>query len=93
MARTKVKLNRRGVLAILNDPRVTDHVEDVAGRVLDAAVASAPVDTGDYQASLMIERAKPWDRTVVRVIANSAHSMGVEARTGNLARALSAAKT
>lgn len=58
--------------------------------VLAAAKASAPSVTGAHKASIHLVQATT-DRAVVRVVADSDHSLAVEAKTGNLARALAAA--
>lgn len=86
----KVKLNSAGVLALLNDPGVRADLAAHADRVLAAALASAPVDTGAYKASIHRESATT-DRAVERVVASDRKAPIVESRTGNLARALGAA--
>lgn len=60
-------------------------------RVLQAAIATSPVRSGEHRASLHIEQHDGDSRAVVRVIADSDHSIGVEADTGHIARALDAA--
>lgn len=62
-----------------------------AERVLAAAKASAPVDTGDYRRGLKIEKAEAKYRTVYLVVGTDWKTMLVESRTGNLARALKSA--
>ncbi len=88
MARPRVKLNSAGIRAILGDP--SGHLRGLAERVLAAAQANAPVESGEYRASLHVEQVTT-DRAVARVVANAPHALAVEARTGNLARALDAA--
>ena len=90
MARTKVKLNHAGMKALLNAPGVRDELTNRMGRVLAKAEADAPVETGAYRASLHIEQATT-DRAAVRVVADVDYALGVESKTGNLARALDAA--
>lgn len=91
MARAKVRLNSAGMKALLNDPGVRADLTRRMGPVLSQAISSAPVGaTGEHKDSIHMEQATT-DRAVVRVVADSDHSLAVEARTGNLARALDAA--
>jgi hypothetical protein len=87
MAKTRVTLESRGVLAALSSPGVRAELERIAQRVESAAIASAPVQTGNYKDSIHIE-SDDSDRARVRVVASAPHAHLVEARTGNLARAL-----
>lgn len=87
---TKVKLNRAGMRALLNDDGVRAELTRRMGPVEAAAKASAAVESGAHRDSIHIEQATT-DRAVVRVVADSDHSLVVEAKTGNLARALDAA--
>lgn len=91
MAGLRIKLNGRGIEEVLHSADVRAELTTRAERCLDAAVSSAPVASGDYQASLQIEQTTT-DRAVVRVVADVPHAMLVEANTGNLARALDAAR-
>jgi hypothetical protein len=75
---------------ILNSNEVRDLCTTRAERALSAARSAAPVDSGAYRASLRLEQATT-DRAVARVVADVDYAMVVEARTGNLARALDAA--
>lgn len=90
MARAKVVLNRAGMKALLNDPGVRADLTRRMGPVLSQAISTAPVKTGEYRASIHMEQATT-DRAVVRVVADSDHSLVVESRTGNLAKALNTA--
>ena len=85
-----VKLNRRGMDALLNDPGIHAYLTPIAERVADTARASAPVATGAYRDSIGVE-AGSTDRSVVRVVAGARHALLVESRTGNLSRALGSA--
>lgn len=80
-------LTSRGVLALLKSTEVRTVLEPYAQRVASAARASAPVDTGEYRDSIITVSATT-DRAVERVVTTAPHGMVVEARTGNLARAL-----
>lgn len=86
---SKVRLNPAGVKALLNDPGVRADLAKRADRVESAALANAEVNTGAYKASIHRESATT-DRAVERVAAGTDHARVVEARTGNLARALNA---
>lgn len=90
MAGVKVKLNSAGIRALLNSSGVRADLTRRAERVLEAARASAPVDTGEYRDNLHILE-DSTDRAVVRVGSTVPHGLVVEAKTGNLARALDAA--
>lgn len=87
----KIKLNHSEIQQLLNGGQGVDAMlRAKAERVLSSAVGSAPVDTGAYRAGLHIEETHT-DRLVVRVAGSTDHDWIVEARTGNLARALDAA--
>lgn len=85
-----VRLNHSGMRDLLNDPGVRDELTRRAEAVLAAAKANAPVESGEYRDNLHIEQATT-DRAVTRVVGDTDHSILVEAKTGNLARALDAA--
>lgn len=86
----KVKLISGGMRELLNDSGVRADLTRRMGPVLAAAQAAAPVASGAHRSSIHIEQATT-DRAVVRVVADSDHSLVVESKTGNLARALAAA--
>lgn len=67
-------------------------VDSVARDVMAEARLSAPFRTGAYRDSIHVETVRTQHRTVKKVIADVAHALPVEARTGNLARALKRAK-
>lgn len=90
MARAKIKLISRGMRALLTDPGVGADLERRAGRVAATARATAPVDTGAYRDSIGVET-DVTDRVVARVVARDPKSHIIEARTGNLSRALDSA--
>ena len=91
MARVDVRLNSRGVKRLLNDKGVRRFLREKARLVEQAAKDSAPVETGAYRDSITIVDATT-DRAVVRVVAEDDKAMLVESRTGNLARAVDAAR-
>lgn len=85
---SRFRLNSHGIQSYLDgDHGVSALVRGEAAKVLAAAQSSAPVESGDYQASLRIEETHT-DRLVVRVVADVDYAMVVEAKTGNLARSL-----
>ena len=83
-----MKWNENFFPEILNSAPVVGIVTDVAHKVEATAKASAPVDTGEYRDGIHVEVRRRSKRTVAVVVASSPHSMIVESRTGNLARAL-----
>lgn len=91
MARTKLKLNHRGIGELLNSDEVGDMLEEKMRPALARAKATAPVDSGDYRDGLHLERIHT-DRVVVRIVGSTDHDLAVEADTGNLARALDEAR-
>lgn len=90
MAKPQVVMDSAGAKVLLNDPGVRAFLAAQADRVFAAAVASAPVESGNYRDGIRRVSATT-DRAVERVVATAPHSHLVEARTGNLARAMSAA--
>lgn len=86
----KVKLNSAEFRRILRSPGAFAALLPMGERVLAKAKADAEVATGEYRESLHLEQVIT-DRAVVRVVSKTDHSIAVEARTGNLARALDAA--
>ena len=88
MSGTTVYFNDRYFDQIMRSARVRQLCGQIAQDVLAEARAGAPVDTGDYRDSLMIEEKQAAHRTVFRVVGIDKKTLLVEARTGNLARAL-----
>lgn len=87
---TKVKMISAGIEALLKGAEGRAAVESRLSAVESAAIAGAPIDSGEYVGSIHAE----WtttDRIVGRVVADAPHALVVEADTGNLARALDAA--
>lgn len=77
---------------ILRSAPVEALVDAAAERALNTAQATAPEDTGDYKAGLRIEHKDASYRRVARVVGADEKTMLIESKTGNLARALKAAK-
>jgi hypothetical protein len=88
---TTIRLNSRGMRELLNSAHVGDMLEERMQKALSVAKSNAPVNTGAYRDALHVERAHT-DRVVARLIGGTDHDMWVEAETGNLARALDAAR-
>lgn len=86
----RVVLKSAGFREMLNSGEVRALLTGKASSVLSSAKANAPVDSGEYAASIHVEQATT-DRAVVRVVASAPHAFVVEANTGNLARALDSA--
>lgn len=89
--RVKVKINRRGIRELLNSDDVGDMLEERMRPALAQAKVNAPVASGAYRDGLHLER-DHTDRVVVRLAGSTDHDLVVEADTGNLARALDAAR-
>lgn len=83
--------NMAGLIDLSNEVLEADCIP-LAEKVADAARASAPVgETGDYKGSIHVEsdkRTSEGDWAHARVVADSDHAGIVNARTGNLTRAL-----
>jgi len=69
-------------------PVVRALCKQAAEQVAANARASAPVDSEEYRNSIHVEERGAAYRDTFRVVADADHAMVVEARTGNLARAL-----
>lgn len=71
-------------------PLVIAMTRAAAARSMAAAIASAPVDTGEYKSKIRLERVDTNRIVMFRVVADSEHALVVESRTGNLARSVRA---
>lgn len=92
MASVTLRINHSEIQSYLDgDHGVEAMLDAAAERALSAAQSSAPVASGAYLDSLHIET-DTTDRMVKRVVSDVDYVMVVEANTGNLARALDAAK-
>lgn len=87
MANVRVTMNHGPSTDFLKTAEVRGILREVAAPVAARARATAPVDSGSYRDSIEVVDATT-DRAIVRVVAKAPHSHIVEARTGNLARAL-----
>jgi hypothetical protein len=70
---------------------VTALVVDAAERIAGIARETAPVDTGEYRNSIAVT-VKRQKRSVALVVATDAKWAVIEAKTGNLVRALKAGR-
>ncbi|MEX8031682.1 HK97 gp10 family phage protein [Microbacterium sp. 20-116] len=89
---TVVEFNPRFFETVLREPRVEALVDGVTEDVLKAAQTNAPVDTMDYRNGLHIEHRDSRYRRVARVVGSDEKTLLIESRTGNLGRAVKAAK-
>lgn len=88
---TTIVFNQKYFDAIMRSSGVQSLEREAAERVLARAKATAPYDTGDYQRGLRIRRAERKYRTAFLVEGTDWKTLLVEAKTGNLARALKSA--
>ena len=89
---TDVKINPAGLRELYKSGGVRGELERRGGRVLAQAVATAPVDSGNYRASLRMVSEDHPSRAAVHVGASVDYAWVVEADHGTLARALDAAR-
>lgn len=91
-SRISVNFNQKFFDEILNSAGVKSLTTLAANRALAYARASAPVDTGAYRDGLQIEEVKHAHRTTCMVVGTDPKTLLVEAKTGNLAKALRKAR-
>lgn len=89
----KVHFNDAFFDEILNSAGVRAMTRGAAEKALGVARANAPVDTGAYRDGLEVKAVQHARRTTFMVVGTDAKTMLVESRTGNLRKALKAAKT
>ena len=77
---------------ILKSQKVRALTKSTGSTALAAAKASAPVETGDYQRGIIQRSHDARFRPVEQIIGTDPKTMLIEAKTGNLARAVKAAK-
>jgi hypothetical protein len=92
MAKVRFVPNPAGFRELLSSPELSAHLQSIAERVAAAARSSAPVDTGTYQSSIGVMVEKHPTRVVAHVTSSDPDAGIIEAHTGNLARALDAAR-
>lgn len=88
MAKTRIKLNSRGIQHYLDGGGGVDALLEAEAQERAArARASAPVSSGAYRDSIHVET-DHTDRMVKRIVADVPYAMVVEANTGVMARSL-----
>lgn len=92
MAKAYVTFNDSYFDEILNSAGVQRLCRSKAEQALAIARATAPVDTGAYRAGLAVEAKRSAHRTVYRVVGHDRKTLLIEAKTGNLVRALKAVR-
>jgi hypothetical protein len=75
---------------IMKSAKVDALSKDLAHEALAVAQHTAPVKDGDYKRGLAVEVRPARYRRVYRVVGRDPKTLLVEAKTGNLARALKA---
>ena len=100
---TSIKFNDAFFDQILNSAGVRALTRGAAEKALGAAKANAPVDKGGQRAGpeagaivrdgLQVEAVQRAHRTTFMVVGHDPKTMLVESKTGNLRKALKAAKT
>ncbi|MDN3309563.1 HK97 gp10 family phage protein [Microbacterium oryzae] len=89
---TSFEPNQKWFDQILRSNGVERIVDAAAEDTLATAKATAPEDTGAYKAGLHIEHEDGRYRRTARVVGDDPKTMLIEARTGNLARSVKAAR-
>lgn len=89
---TSMEFNPNFFETVLRQPKVEALTDAAANRALSAAKSAAPVDSADYQRGLHLEHHESRFRRTTRVVGDDEKTMLIESKTGNLARALKAAK-
>lgn len=89
---TTVEFNGAFFDNIMKSSGISDITKRKADAALSIAKHTAPVDSGDYKDRLAVVRHDSKYRFSWRVIGRDWKTLLVEAKTGNLARALKAVK-
>jgi hypothetical protein len=88
----RFKLNSAGMREMLKSSGIAADMHRRAEQVAAAARSSAPVESGDYRASIIVTDEMQATRAVSTVGATVEYAPIVEARLGVLGRALDAAR-
>lgn len=91
MAKTKVQFHAGSLDEALRSPKLAAMLQEKAEAVAATARATAPVESGEYRDSIVVQVEQHPTRVVAHVAAKAPHAHLVEADTGNLARALGSA--
>ncbi|GGH34220.1 HK97 gp10 family phage protein [Microbacterium album] len=78
---------------IMKSAGVDALTKDAAERAAGVARSTAPVDTGSYRDQIRVVVRESRYRRVYRVVGHDPKTLLIESKTGNLARALKAAKS
>lgn len=89
---TRMEFNDSFFDDVLRSAGVRALTRGAAERALGVARANAPVDTGGYRNGLEVKTVERAHRTTYMVVGTDPKTMLVESRTGNLAKALKAAR-
>lgn len=89
---TSFEPNQRWFDTILRSGPVEAKVDGIADRACGIAQANAPVDTQEYRNGIRVEHRESRYRRTARVVGKDAKTLLIESKTGNMARALKAAK-
>lgn len=92
MAKSEVRFNDRFFDQVLQSAAVKALTERAADKALAYARSHAPVDTGAYRDGLEVLAVKHAHRTTYQVVGTDRETLLVESETGNLRKALKAAK-
>lgn len=84
----RIEWNKEYWKNVLKQPGMDNLVKSAAQQALDVAQASAPVDTSDYHDSIHLNRREGESRYTWEVKASDWKALIIEAKTGNLARAI-----
>ena len=88
----EVEINEKFFNKIGHDQAISQVTHTIAEAAAIEARATAPYDTGDYQRSIHTRKVKSKRRTMWQVIADDRKSAILEAKTGNLRKAVNRAK-
>lgn len=89
---TEVNFNTHYFNNIMKTAGVERVTKAAADRAAAIAKTTAPVDTAAYQQKIGVEARQSRYRRVYRVVGRDPKTLLIEAKTGNLARALKASK-
>jgi hypothetical protein len=89
---TTIQFNEAFFASAMRQPTVEQLTDAAAQRAENAAKANAPRDTEAYVDGIHIEHHESRYRRTSRVVGSDPKTLLIESKTGNLARALKAAK-
>lgn len=89
---TKLEFNPKFFETVMREPAVEALVDGVGVRTQAIAKSTAPVESGAYQDSIRVQHRESRFRRVTEVVSDDPKALLIESKTGNLARAMKAAK-